>query len=117
MIGGGPSLQYTYLFDKPNKDKVHLATVNGDMIIGGGKPDMIAAYFHLTAGLGVLSAKDGATGIKITFLGARAASGVGLYGHVAKRITLGVLVDFGWMGGLGVDAFATLGFHLGKKPK
>lgn len=115
LIGGGASLHYTYLRDARGPDHLHLMTVNGDMIVGGGVPDRVAAYGHLAFGLGVIGKKDAATGQVLLGLGARALAGFGIYGFVAPRVTLGVLVDAGWFFGLGVDGFVTIGFHLGKK--
>lgn len=117
MIGGGPSLVYSYLFDKLGQDRLHFLTVNGDFVVGGGKAGKFAVYAHMTAGLGVIAAKDGATGTSLVLPGVRAAAGVGAHGYITQRLSLGTLVDFGYMGGLGVDAFLTLGLHFGKKPK
>jgi hypothetical protein len=118
MVGGGPSIQYAYLIDQaPSGDYLHFFTVNGDLVIGGGKPDKIAAFAHVTGGLGVISAKDGQTGLKITTLGVRAAAGAGLFGFVHRMVSLGVLVDVGYLGGVGVDTYLTLGLHFGRKEK
>jgi hypothetical protein len=118
MVGGGPALHYTYLVDNtPAEDKLQLLTVNGDFVIGGGIPDKIAGYAHLTAGLGVMYGEDGETGTRILWPGIRGAAGGGLHGFVHRMVSLGALVDFGWYGGLGVDAFLTVGIHFKKKPK
>lgn len=117
LVGGGPSIHYNYIADRVNEDVVHLGTANGDFIVGGGRPDRVAAYFHVTAGLGVIAVRDGATGLHVVSLGARAGGGAGLYGHVTKRVTLGFLVDAGWMGGLGLDTFLTLGFQFEKRTR
>ncbi len=117
MIGGGPSIVYTYLFDKLGQDRLHFFTVNGDFVVGGGKADKFAIYAHLTLGGGVIAAKDGATGTSLILPGIRAAAGVGAHGYITKRLSIGALADFGYLGGLGVDAFVTLGVHFGKKPK
>lgn len=117
MIGGGPSLVYTYLFDKLGQDRLHFFTVNGDFVVGGGKADKFAIYAHLTLGAGVLAARDGATKTSLILPGVRAAAGIGAHGYITKRLSIGALADFGYLGGLGVDAFLTLGLHFGKKPK
>lgn len=118
MVGGGPALHYTYLIDNsPQEDKLQIITVNGDFVIGGGIPDKIAGYAHLTAGLGAMYGEDGATGARILLPGIRGAAGGGLHGFVHRMVSLGALVDFGWYGGLGVDAFLTVGIHFKKKPK
>lgn len=117
MIGGGPSLVYSYLFDKLGQDRLHFLTVNGDFVVGGGKADKFAVYAHMTVGLGVIAAKDGATGTSLVLPGIHAAAGIGAHGYLTRRLSLGTLIDFGYMGGLGVDAFLTLGLHFGKKPK
>src|SRR5690606_28189339 len=75
VIGGGPSLVYGYFFDRLADDRIHFFTVNGDLIVGGGKPDKIAVYGHLTLGAGVLAAKDGATGTSFLLPGIRAEIG------------------------------------------
>lgn len=117
VIGGGPSIVYSYLFDKLGQDRLHFFTVNGDFVVGGGKADKFAAYAHLTLGGGVIAAKDGVTGSSFILPGIRAAAGFGIHGYLTRRLSLGTLVNFGYMGGLGVDAFLTLGVHFGKKPK
>lgn len=117
MIGGGPALVYGYLFDGLGQDRLHFFTVNGDFVVGGGKADKFAVYGHVTLGGGVMAAKDGATGRSFILPGIRAAVGVGAHGYLTQRLSLGTLIDFGYMGGLGVDAFLTLGVHFGKKPK
>lgn len=117
LIGGGPSLHYSLLLDRDQDDQIHFFTVNGDMIIGGGMPGKFAVYGHLTLGLGVLRAHDGATDLTLTLPGGRAGAGLGGHGYITPRISLGALVDFGYLGGLGVDAMAVLGIHFGRKPK
>ena len=86
-------------------------------VVGGGKADKFAVYAHMTVGLGVIAAKDGATGTSLVLPGIHAAAGIGAHGYLTRRLSLGTLIDFGYMGGLGVDAFLTLGLHFGKKPK
>lgn len=118
MVGGGPAVHYTYLIDNTDSgDKVHIATVNGDFVIGGGIPDKFAAYGHVTGGLGVVHATDGQTGKTILGPAARGAGGFGLHGFVHRMVSLGALVDFGYLVGIGVDAFVTVGIHFQKKPK
>src|SRR5690606_4259776 len=97
LVGGGPILQYSYLKDRDYDDAIHLVTVNGDLLLGGGKQRW-GIYWHLTAGLGYLSAFDAQSGAKISTVGARAATGVGGYGKINDRFSLGALVDVGWAG-------------------
>ena len=54
MIGGGPVLNYSLLFDPKYGDRVHLATINGDLIIGGGKYRKVAGFGHIVLGGGLL---------------------------------------------------------------
>jgi len=110
-IGGGPVMHYTYLGDSTG-DAVHLFTVGPDMLIGGGT-DKFTAYGHLTFGLGVVSAADGATDARITTVGARAAAGVGAYGYVTPKISVGALVDVGWAFALWLNPMLTVNFHFG----
>jgi hypothetical protein len=114
MIGGGPSLQYSYMAEtREPKDKIHQFTLNGDMVVGGGLYEKFAVYAHLMLGLGVMSAFDGETQKKFLLPGARATAGVGGFGYITPKISLGALIDFGFPGI--VDAMVTVGFHLGKK--
>ncbi|MCA9700144.1 MAG: hypothetical protein KC431_21650 [Myxococcales bacterium] len=114
LVGGGPMIHYTYLKDPDFEDVIHLATVNGDLILGGGNQRW-GVYWHLTLGLGVLSALDAQTNTKITTFGARAGSGVGGFGKINDRFSLGALVDFGWAGGLWVNALITANIHFGRR--
>lgn len=112
MIGGGPALNYSLLFDPKYGDRVHLATINGDLIIGGGKYRKVAGFGHIVLGGGLLFAYDAQTDQSFFFPGIRAALGGGVRGWLTQRISLGGLVDFGVIGGLGVDAYLTLGVHF-----
>lgn len=120
MIGGGPALHYTYLVDNTDSgDKVQLFTVNGDMVIGGGKADKIAGFGHITLGAGAVYGKDGQTGASLAGPAIRFAAGPGLHGFVHRMVSLGALVDFSYYPfvGLGMDAFLTVGIHFKPKPK
>jgi hypothetical protein len=118
LIGGGPSLNYTYLADSVAQDKIHSFLLNGDMAIGGGIPDKFAGYFHLMLGLGVASVKDGATQTGAVLPWGAAKAGFGLHGYIVPKFSLGALVDFGpGFGFISVDAFITANVHFGKKPK
>jgi len=113
MLGGGPSIHYSYMFEnKEPKDKIHQATLNGDFVIGGGIFRKFAIYAHILFGAGVASVYDGETKTKLTTFWARAVGGIGGWVHVARMISLGVLVDVGWPGT--VEVLATVGFHFGK---
>ncbi|NVB43222.1 hypothetical protein G6O69_35690 [Pseudenhygromyxa sp. WMMC2535] len=114
LVGGGPMIHYTYLKDPDFQDVLHLATVNGDLVLGGGNQRW-ALYWHLTLGFGVLSAKDAQTSSSLTTFGARAASGIGGYGKINDRFSLGALVDFGWAGGLWVNTLLTANIHFGRR--
>ncbi|MFV8755467.1 hypothetical protein ACNOYE_33380 [Nannocystaceae bacterium ST9] len=118
MIGGGATLHYSYLLEpKPADDHLHFFTLQGDMVLGGGTYEKFAIYAHLTAGAGVLSAKDGATGSKFVLPGIRAAAGIGGYGYITPRVSLGALVDFGYFGTLGLDLLLTVNIHFGRGTK
>lgn len=114
LVGGGPFVHYSYLRDGPNDDTIHLATFNGELMLGGGN-QRFGVYWHLVGGLGYLGAQDGATGITIHAPGARAATGVGGFGKIGDRFSLGVLVDFGWAGGVWINALLTANVHFGRK--
>lgn len=114
FIGGGPILHYSYIKDRDFDDVIHLFTVNGDLLVGGGGPGKWAVYGHLTGGLGYLSAFDAQTRARIQTLGARGGLGVGGFGKVNDRFSIGGLVDFGWAGGLWVNALATFNIHFGR---
>jgi len=113
LVGGGPILHYSYIADKTS-DKIHIVTVNGDLLLGGGKQRW-GVYWHLTAGLGYLQASDGQTNTNIRTLGARAATGVGGYAKIVDRFSLGALVDVGWAGGTWVNALITANIHFGRR--
>lgn len=117
MIGGGAVAHYSYLIDKPNQDNLHFFTFGGDMAIGGGTYEKFAIYAHLTLGGGVIVAKDGATDTKLTVPGVRAGAGVGGYGYITPRFSLGALVDFGYYGTLGLDVLLTANVHFGRGTK
>ncbi len=114
MVGGGPALHYGYMIDPAVQDRLGILTFNGDFIIGGGSYEKFAVFFHATLGLGLLHASDGATDTSFLLPGFRATAGVGGYGKVTERISIGALVDFGYYGAIGIDAMITLGFHFGK---
>lgn len=115
MVGGGPSLHYGFMKEtKDPPDRLHWLTLNGDFMVGGGKYQKFAVYAHLMLGAGIFSGYDADTDTKLKVLpAARALVGVGGYGHITPRVSLGVLVDFGLPGT--VDALVTAGFHFGKK--
>jgi len=114
MIGGGPSLQYSYLVEADAlKDKIHQLTVNGDLLIGGGTFEKFAVYLHVMAGLGAAHAFDGETKKKMWLPWFRAVGGVGGWIHLTPLVSLGGVVDVGFPGI--VDALLMVGFHLGKK--
>ena len=114
MVGGGPFLHYSILVDPAASDTVGLLTFNGDFIIGGGKYQKFAVFFHATAGLGIGHVSDNGGDTIIVPIG-RPLAGVGGYGHITERISIGGLVDFGYyVVAVGVDAMITLGFHFGK---
>ena len=51
LVGGGPILHYAYLRDPDYDDTIHLVTVNGDLLLGGGNQRW-GIYWHLTFGVG-----------------------------------------------------------------
>lgn len=116
-VAGGPVLHYGYLIDKAADDQLHLFTLQGDLALGGGIYEKFAVYAHMTGGLGVLSANDGATDTKITTLGARFGAGLGFYAYVIPRLSIGALADFGYYGTLGIDALLTVNVHFGQGTK
>ncbi len=115
MVGGGPSLHYSFLKEtKEPPDRLHWFTLNGDFLIGGGRYQKFAVYGHVMLGGGVFSGYDADTDTKIKVLPAvRALVGVGGYGHITPRVSLGLLVDFGLPGT--IDTLLTANFHFGKK--
>lgn len=118
MIGGGPVLTYGFLLDpSPAKDRIHFFTLQGDFMIGGGRHEKFAIFAHLSLGGGIASAKDGTTNLRLTVPWIRAAAGVGAYGHITPRFSLGAIVDFGYLGGLGVDTVLTANIHFGPRSK
>lgn len=56
MISSGPSVSYWFAQDKVANDKIHLATFNGELMIGGGVAEKFAVYGHAVLGLGYLQA-------------------------------------------------------------
>ena len=107
LIGGGPMIQYEGVF-APRRNYGQF-TWAGDFIAGGGKQDKWAAYFHGTGGIGFIGS-EGEFGF-----GVRLMVGVGAFGMVSERVSLGVLIDGGlWSNAVvfGLDAKATLGFHF-----
>ena len=118
MVGGGPVLHYSYLTESgPAKDHLQLFTLQGDLLLGGGRYEKFAIYGHVTLGGGIMSAKDGASGISLTLPGVRLAAGVGGHGYITPRFSLGALADFGYLGGLGVDLLITANVHFGRGTK
>lgn len=114
LVGGGPILHYSYITDPAQKDVLHLLTLNGDLLLGGGNK-RFGVYWHLTTGLGYLGASDGQTDTTIKTLGVRAATGLGGFGKINDRFSLGALVDFGWAGGVWVNALLTANIHFGRR--
>ena len=114
LVGGGPIMHYSYLKDPDFGDVVHLFTVNGDLLLGGGN-QRFGVYWHLTAGLGYMGAFDAQTDTRINTLGARGGTGVGGFGKINDRFSLGALVDFGWAAGLWVNALVTANIHFGRR--
>lgn len=114
LLGAGPILHYAYLQDPDYDDAIHLVTVNGDLLIGGGNKRW-GLYWHLTAGLGYMKAFDAQTNAKLQTLGARGATGVGGFGKINDRVSLGALVDFGWAAGLWVNTSITANVHFGRR--
>ncbi len=118
MIGGGPVLTYGYLLDpSPAKDRIQFFTLQGDFMVGGGRYEKFAIFAHLSLGGGAAIAFDGATKTKLTVPWIRAAAGVGAYGYITPRFSLGTIVDFGYLGGLGVDVVLTANIHFGQGTK
>lgn len=114
LVGGGPIIHYSYLSDEVNADVLHLVTVNGDLILGGGNKRW-GVYWHLTTGFGYLGASDGATGTKLHLPGVRAATGIGGFAKIVDRFSLGALVDFGYAGGIWINPMITANIHFGRK--
>ena len=115
MIGGGPVVVFNYVKDKANDDTIMGATLNGDLLVGGGKANKFAVYGHLTLGLGVVSFRDGATNTSGILPWGQGRIGAGGHYYVNDKISVGLLADFG--GGfthVAVDAMLTLGVHFGK---
>ena len=111
FIAGGPVIHYTFLRDPDFDDALHLATLNADMLIGGGN-EKIVGFGHLSVGLGVFAGLDEQSGTTVIGPGARGAIGGGVYGMVTDRISVGGLLDFGWAFGLWVNPLLTVGFHF-----
>jgi hypothetical protein len=114
LVGGGPIVHYTYFRDTAAQDTLHLATLNGDLLLGGGN-QRFGVYWHATIGFGYLQAVDGATDSVIRSFGARMASGVGVFGKIVDRFSLGVLVDVGWAGGVWINPLLTANIHFGRR--
>jgi hypothetical protein len=114
LVGGGPILHYTYMKDPDFNDTLHLVTANGDLLLGGGN-QRFGIYWHATAGLGYLAAVDGQTSTRIQTVGVRAATGIGGFGKINDRFSVGALVDFGWAGGVWVNALLTANVHFGRR--
>jgi hypothetical protein len=113
LVGGGPILQYSYVKDQFG-DSIHLVTINGDLLLGGGNK-RFGIYWHLSAGPGYLEAHDGQTNTRVRTFGARAATGLGGFAKVHDRFSIGALVDFGWAGGVWVNALLTANIHFGRR--
>lgn len=117
MIASGPSVSYWFAQDKVAQDKIHLATFNGELMMGGGVAEKFAVYGHLVLGLGYLQAHDGATDLTIKFVGGKSATGIGAKYYILPKLSVGALADFNFLGGLAVDAMVTLTFNFGRKAK
>jgi len=117
MIASGPSVSYWFAQDKVAQDKIHLATFNGELMMGGGTAEKFAVYGHLVLGLGYLQAHDGATNTTIKFVGGKSGAGVGAKYYIIPKLSVGALADFNFLGGLAVDAMVTLSFNFGRKDK
>lgn len=121
FISGGPIVNYTYLTEVGKNappDKLHLITVNADMLIGGGGKRVVG-YFHATLGLGALTGTDAdANDARFTFFGARAAAGLGLHGYINDKFSLGAIFDFGWAGlGLWMNPMFVFNVHFPLVPR
>lgn len=117
MIASGPSVSYWFAQDKVAQDKIHLATFNGELMMGGGVAEKFAVYGHLVLGLGYLQAHDGATNTTIKFVGGKSGAGVGAKYYIIPKLSVGALADFNFLGGLAVDAMVTLSFNFGRTAK
>lgn len=114
LVGGGPVLHYSYIKDATANDVIHLATANGDLLLGGGN-QRFGVYWHLTAGFGYLGAYDGATDLIFHTAGARLGTGLGGFGKIGKRFSLGALFDFGYAGGVWINGLVTANIHFGRR--
>jgi hypothetical protein len=113
LIGGGPALVWGSLRDKVNEDWVNMGTLNGDLIVGGGKSGKFAVYGHLTLGLGVASFSDGATGSSGIVPAGRGAIGLGGDGHMSDKISVAALAVFNYVyAAWALDTFITLNIHF-----
>ena len=117
MIASGPSVSYWFAQDKVAQDRIHLATFNGELMMGGGVAEKFAVYGHLVLGLGYLQAHDGATNTTIKFVGGKSGAGVGAKYYIIPKLSVGALADFNFLGGLAVDAMVTLSFNFGRTAK
>ncbi|MFH2008826.1 MAG: hypothetical protein ABI333_19720 [bacterium] len=114
MLGGGPSLRYSYMYEnKEPADYIHQMSLNGEFIIGGGIFQKFAVYAHMLLGFGAFTGYDADTDKKISFFLARAVAGFGFWIHVTRWLSLGALVDVGWPGT--VQALLSTAFHFGKR--
>lgn len=115
FISGGPILHYTYLTEADKvgtPDKLHIITVNADMLLGGGGKKVLG-YFHATFGLGGLVGQDGDTNTSIATIGVRAAAGAGLHGYITERFSMGTIFDVGWSGfGLWLNPMLVFNIHF-----
>lgn len=115
FVGGGPVLQYTFFKDREFDDTLHLFTVNGDFIIGGGGAGKWGVYGHMVLGLGYFAVRDAQTDTSIGGFGARAGAGVGGFGKITDRFSLGGLVDVGYAGaGIWINPMITANIHFGR---
>lgn len=115
MVGGGPVLVFNYIKDKANDDTFLVGTLNGDLVVGGGKANKFAVYGHLILGLGVVSIRDGSSDVSGIVPWVQGRIGAGGHYYVSDKISLGLLADFGGgFGHIAVEGLLTLGVHFGK---
>ena len=94
---------------------MHLITPNVDMAIGGGGRKKWALYLHGVAGIGV-ALGDNLAGQSFVVPAARLAGGVGAFGRINRRLSIGLLTDVGYAGfGLWIEGMVTLNVHFGRR--
>ena len=111
FAAGGPTLHYTFVSDKPAR--VHIITPNADWAIGGGGRKKWAVYWHGVAGIGAGIGEDSA-GTRVVVPVPRLATGVGGFGRINERFSLGGVADVGFAYGLWVEVLVTLNVHFGR---